>query len=1409
MARDITVTFDDDSQHVYQGAPDNITPADIESRAQKDFGKKVKALDGGRRAAPEAPKTESQRPLETRIPSNVGPKGEMVYPAPAAAPPAPEQAPEKPSLMSFLTGAPRQGMPQAPGMGAVGAGARAMVAPVETAAALGTGATTGFLGGLLSMGNRIAQQVTGIVQGKTADEIKAGGPSTEEAFTQGMQAGTYSPRTPEAQAQTEAIGGALQEHGPALMGLGPELAALGKGVGAAARSPLPGQVKALPGKVVEAAVPRISPERAANVQAGMEQGLTFAPHQLADNKFVKMAGETAESVPGSFGKMRREERQSAFTQALAKQINPEAEGVVKLTPDVLAEAMDRSGGKIGEITGKTAIPIEDVQGSLDTFRRRLGRTTEDQQRVAGGYVDEFERIAAENGGQIPGENFKNLNSELGAQIRANAGNPLGNLLGELQDHVLDAFRERLSAEDRAAYDTSRAEYAKAKTILPLVAKAVEGDISPGSLMQAVNATKSGKNAMALGYAGQLGDLARAGKYLTEAKSSGTAERNLVHQFILDPIKSTVKVATAYPAAAAYNLAGPAITRAMVRKGLKGAPEALPAGEVPPAEPAPPAGGPGPGTPPAGPVPDPRLAEIAKLRESATSDAVHKALDAHEKTVLADIKAKATEAKKVADVAELEKAAQATQDPALRKTLQDQADKLRGGKLPTGEATELATTPTPKPEKVGKIPVGQTIEGQPEIGITPPSKVPAGEATEITPEVIAPEEPIPVGEATEITPVSNRPTGEVVSNRPKAEPVSNKPTAETGAPIVNNEPVSDYSHGALYKAAEVAGIETRGRRPSEVRAAFERSWAKEHGLNPMDAERARNVAKALDVDAQAVENAAVQHERSPRMFDREIDRIIEQGMSHAPETNQAARSGESPATNPAGGEASARAGRGGNAESGAQRAVGDEGDSRAGRAAGAVEAPVKQPGADRAATTGTERQGDQPSGSSKANGVDRQGNPYAVSVKREDFGAGPDKAKSVLVEARDPETGARRGFVDFAVREDGVLVAENAKVAPEFKKRGIAEMMYKAARDAGHDIAPGRVQTDEGAAMVESLQKKGLINKESDAPRFKAGDLDLVPIEGETIPGEKASRPEAPIEAIPETELETRVPGKKQWNITIKSKTSGRTREVAMPGGLSEAEAARGAVLKAGNDWMVSRQELGTSAPKGFEKGATKPTEATPAVHKDPGQPVEPVTPKVVTAAVQKNAKPAQAREALLKSVDEAIGKAVSDAHEENSLALARYPSRKPAKEEVRRYMVDNGLRSLADAEEKMAHARERSAQANLLDIAERIGYVTFKVPGDGEFKVINSKSRLEEFRSAVEKSPGFATSRTKTAPENAGVHRGSGSTASAIANMVDEGDFQAAHDYAVAKGIDPEAVKLDPKPAARFKAWLKENPRLD
>lgn len=125
-------------------------------------------------------------------------------------------------------------------------------------------------------------------------------------------------------------------------------------------------------------------------------------------------------------------------------------------------------------------------------------------------------------------------------------------------------------------------------------------------------------------------------------------------------------------------------------------------------------------------------------------------------------------------------------------------------------------------------------------------------------------------------------------------------------------------------------------------------------------------------------------------------------------------------------------------------------------------------------------------------TDKQGDSYNLTLKTEAFGAGNTKPNSLMVEVRDPATGDRRGFVDFAILPDGTIQAENAKVAPQFRRRGLSDAMYRAAAEAGYTIVPGRVQTEDGAGMLKAMQARGVVQQPAGAVEAAAADAAMSP-----------------------------------------------------------------------------------------------------------------------------------------------------------------------------------------------------------------------------------------------------------------------------------------------------------------------------
>lgn len=184
MPRNITVTFADGSSHVYQGAPDDVTPDQAQARAEKEFSKPVTSLDGGRGT----PKT-----------------GADLIPGSSVKAPAANYAPEPDSKKDGMLGR--------------------MFGHLEAPLAVGTG-----------MAGMAAGSLAGLVKGVTSD--KHGTP--EGAREADQYAGevasnlTYQPRSQTGRRLTQLLGSAANDSG--IVGVAPmlgELSALGQSAPAA------------------------------------------------------------------------------------------------------------------------------------------------------------------------------------------------------------------------------------------------------------------------------------------------------------------------------------------------------------------------------------------------------------------------------------------------------------------------------------------------------------------------------------------------------------------------------------------------------------------------------------------------------------------------------------------------------------------------------------------------------------------------------------------------------------------------------------------------------------------------------------------------------------------------------------------------------------------------------------------------------------------------------------------------------------------------------------------------------------------------------------------------------------------------------------------------------------------------
>lgn len=238
-------------------------------------------------------------------------------------------------------------------------------------------------------------------------------------------------------------------------------------------------------------------------------------------------------------------------------------------------------------------------------------------------------------------------------------------------------------------------------------------------------------------------------------------------------------------------------------------------------------------------------------------------------------------------------------------------------------------------------------------------------------------------------------------------------------------------------------------------------------------------------------------------------------------------------------------------------------------------------------------------------------------------------------------------------------------------------------DLGEQYARGRVREgtsmgipiDPATGRPESTPKGGISNP---PPAIAPLAAPIIPPWSNPAKGETTT----PTPALIRTAVEQQVAAQYQHN----GKTALNTPMLSRAWGVPQKDIAR-----------ITREVRASFAPASATATAT---------HTEPGQPPQPATPSVVAESAQTvarapNVTMAQAKGNVLSQIDAALELANTDA----------WPDIDAAARQGRRQAAEN--------------ERDRITQA--------AGFVTFDVPGDGTFRVVNNRSRLEAFRTQVER----------------------------------------------------------------------------
>lgn len=464
MPRNITVTFADGTSHVYQGAPDDVTPEQVEERAAKEFGKRVTALDGGRGSA----------------------------------------AQELGALNSIKQGAGNLVAGAVRGAGSIGA---TIVAPYDMAkdALAGKGLSLesnrerrramdeglGMMGAdtdsLLYKGGKLTTEIAGTagVGGLVANglgrsaTIASNAPNVLTAIrTAGMSAGGA---TGAANPLARAAGGAVAGGASAAL-VDPESAGSGAAIGAA----LPGAMKVAAaagrglGKIARAILPQASPEVAALAQRAKQLGIDVPVDRIVNSKPLNALAATLNYLPFSGRAATEEGMAKGLDRAVSRTFGQNSDNVTQ----ALRKASDVLGQQFDAVLQANTVKM------TPAFKQALADAETQANSELGSEAASVIRKQIANiqtkgvTGEIDGQTAYNIKKAL--DRIGNGASDAAFYARDLKKQLMAALNDSLGPTEAAAFAKTRQQYGNMLAVENLATNGAEGGISAARLANMKN-----------------------------------------------------------------------------------------------------------------------------------------------------------------------------------------------------------------------------------------------------------------------------------------------------------------------------------------------------------------------------------------------------------------------------------------------------------------------------------------------------------------------------------------------------------------------------------------------------------------------------------------------------------------------------------------------------------------------------------------------------------------------------------------------------------------------------------------------------------------------------------------------------------------------------------------------------------
>lgn len=477
MPRNITVTFDDGSTHVYREAPDDLTPDQVSARAQQDFGKQVISLDGGRKKAATIRDDIAQGVGDlvagaVRGAGSIG--ATLLYPWDKAQ--DLYYGDRQRGLSSLITNEKPLSRNEERRM-AMDDALRSLGADPDSIMYKG-GKIAGEIAGTAGVGGAAANVLT-----RVAPRAIQAAPVFQKAVqaisSGGMKLGSPAATTTAGRVADMAIraGGGAVSGGLSAGLVNPEDASTGAVIGGLA----PGVIRGVgaAGRAVRNSL-AVSPEVANLARRASELGIDVPADRLANSKPLNALAASLEYVPFSGRAASTEKMTKQLNTALSRTFGQESDNVTM----ALRNASDELGGKFDEVLKANSISVN------DNFLNKLAQVEStanaelvgDSANVINKQIAQIMDKAGQ--GKIDGQAAYNIKRTLDRLGRGQG--PEAYHARELRDVLMDGLNDSLGPQSAKDFAKVRQQYGNMRALEKIAQNGAEGDISAGRLANMKN-----------------------------------------------------------------------------------------------------------------------------------------------------------------------------------------------------------------------------------------------------------------------------------------------------------------------------------------------------------------------------------------------------------------------------------------------------------------------------------------------------------------------------------------------------------------------------------------------------------------------------------------------------------------------------------------------------------------------------------------------------------------------------------------------------------------------------------------------------------------------------------------------------------------------------------------------------------